>query len=219
DQADGVDLADGRHFPADLVILSTGVRPVTGPARRAGLVCDRGVVTSPQLLTSDPDILAAGDCIQCGGPNPGLWNYARISGEIAGYNVVHPEDPKTFEAGTFPLIMSAMNMGLFAAGITAESEEVTAEVRCWENAEQPDQFRVNEKALGSAQRGSRGSVQGTALGTAPGGFLRAETYEKRFYRDNRLCGAVLIGDISGMAEILDELEAIRGKYKAEEYNP
>ena len=180
-QANGVLLADGRHFPADIVILSTGVRAVIGPAQAAGLVCERGVVTNDQLFTSDPDILAAGDCIQCGGPNPGLWNYARISGETAGYNAVHPEAAKTFEAGSFPLIMSAMGMGLFAVGNTAETETVMAVRKQWENTVDPGAFRVNQNARGK------------------------ETYEKRFYQDGKLCGAVLIGDISGMAEILDEL--------------
>ena len=180
-QVNGVLLADGRHFPADIVILSTGVRAVTSPARAAGLVCDRGVVTNAQLCTSAPDILAAGDCIQCDGPNPGLWNYARISGETAGYNAVHPEAPRTFEAGSFPLIMSAMGMGLFAVGNTAESEPITVVRKQWENTADPGTFRVNQNARGE------------------------ETYEKRFYQDGKLCGAVLIGDISGMAEILDEL--------------
>ena len=181
DQVSGVLLADGRHFPADIVILSTGVRAVTGPARAANLVCERGVVTDARLFTSDPDILAAGDCIQCGGPNPGLWNYARISGEIAGFNAVHPEAVKTFEAGSFPLIMSAMGMGLFAVGNTAETENVTVVRKRWKNEKAPDAFRVNQNAQGE------------------------ETYEKRFYQDGKLCGAVLIGDISGMAEILDEV--------------
>ena len=181
DQVSGVLLADGRHFPADIVILSTGVRAVTGLAQAAGLVCGRGVVTDAQLFTSDPDILAAGDCIQCGGPNPGLWNYARISGETAGYNAVHPEMAKTFEAESFPLIMSAMGMGLFAVGNTTETETVTVVRKRWENVAAPGTFRVNQNASGK------------------------ETYEKRFYQDGKLCGAVLIGDISGMAEILDEL--------------
>ena len=180
-QVSGVLLADGRHFPADIVILSTGVRAVTGPARAAKLVCDRGVVTNAQLVTSDPDILAAGDCVQCGGPNPGLWNYARISGETAGYNAVHPEAAKNFEAGSFPLIMSAMGIGLFAVGSTAETETVTAVRKRRKNTADPGAFRVNQNARGG------------------------ETYEKRFYQDGKLCGAVLIGDISGMTEILDEL--------------
>ena len=181
DRVSGVLLADGRHFPADIVIFSTGVRAVTGPARAANLACERGVVTNAQLFTSDPDILAAGDCIQCGGPNPGLWNYARISGETAGYNAVHPDTAKTFAAGSFPLIMSAMGTGLFAVGITAETETVTAVRKRWKNTAAPGAFRVNQSARGE------------------------ETYEKRFYQDGKLCGAVIIGDISGMAEILDEL--------------
>lgn len=200
-EVSGVMLADGRHFSADLVILSTGVRPVTGLARAAGLACERGVITNDQLLTSDPDILAAGDCIQCGGPNPGLWNFARISGETAGYNAVHPEAARTFEVGAFPLIMSAMGLGLFAAGITAETETVTAVSKRWKNAADPGCFRVNQNMEQDAQGRPQSAVQSAAQNASQ----NAENYEKRFCRDGKLCGAVLIGDISGMAEILDAL--------------
>lgn len=180
--AAGVQLADGRWFPGDIVILSAGVRAVTAPAAAAGLQCDRGVVTDDTLVTSDPDILAAGDCVQCGIPNPGLWNYARVSGEIAGYNAVCPQNPKTFSVGSFPVVLSAMGMGLFALGSVEESEEVTAVVQRQPpvNGGGPT-FRVNQNACGPLN------------------------YQKRFYRDGELCGAVLMGDISAMGEILKQL--------------
>lgn len=179
DTVTGVSLADGRWFPADIVIMSAGVRPVIAPAKAAGLTCDRAVVADDTLVTSDKDILAAGDCVQCSIPNPGLWRYAKVSGKIAGYNAVHPEKPQTFRVGSFPVILSAMGMGLFAGGNTAEGEGVTAAVTVTPNDDA--HFRVNHNAVG------------------------AETYKKLFYRDGKLCGAVLMGDIRDMAEILPRL--------------
>lgn len=62
DRATGVDLADGHHVPADLVITGIGVSPRTALAEAAGLVIDNGIATDEQARTSDPAIWAAGDC-------------------------------------------------------------------------------------------------------------------------------------------------------------
>ncbi len=55
-------LASGDSVPADLVIVGIGVEPNTELAAAAGLVVDNGVVIDDQTRTSDPDIVAAGDC-------------------------------------------------------------------------------------------------------------------------------------------------------------
>jgi 3-phenylpropionate/trans-cinnamate dioxygenase ferredoxin reductase subunit len=55
-------LASGESIPADLVIVGIGVEPNTDLAAAAGLAIDNGVVIDDQARTSDPDILAAGDC-------------------------------------------------------------------------------------------------------------------------------------------------------------
>lgn len=55
-------LAGGEAIPADLVIVGIGVEPNTELAAAAGLAVDNGVVIDDQAQTSDPDIVAAGDC-------------------------------------------------------------------------------------------------------------------------------------------------------------
>jgi 3-phenylpropionate/trans-cinnamate dioxygenase ferredoxin reductase subunit len=55
-------LASGESLPADLVIVGIGVEPNTELAAAAGLAVDNGVVIDDQTRTSDPDIVAAGDC-------------------------------------------------------------------------------------------------------------------------------------------------------------
>jgi len=55
-------LADGEPIPADLVIVGVGVVPNTELASAAGLSVDNGIVIDDQARTSDPDIVAAGDC-------------------------------------------------------------------------------------------------------------------------------------------------------------
>lgn len=58
----GVVLADGTCLPADLVLVGVGVRPRTELAERLGLVCDGGIVVDARARTSDPSVVAAGDC-------------------------------------------------------------------------------------------------------------------------------------------------------------
>ncbi|MDY6872186.1 MAG: FAD-dependent oxidoreductase [Actinomycetota bacterium] len=55
-------LAGGESIPADLVIVGIGVQPNTELAAAAGLAVDNGVVIDDQARTSDPEIVAAGDC-------------------------------------------------------------------------------------------------------------------------------------------------------------
>jgi NADPH-dependent 2,4-dienoyl-CoA reductase/sulfur reductase-like enzyme/rhodanese-related sulfurtransferase len=56
-------LSDGCRIPADLVLLSIGVKPELSLARAAGLTVGEagGLVVDEYLRTSDPDVYAAGD--------------------------------------------------------------------------------------------------------------------------------------------------------------
>lgn len=58
----GVMTADGQEFPADLVIVSVGVQPNEELAAEAGIHCNNGICVNEYAVTSDPDIVAAGDC-------------------------------------------------------------------------------------------------------------------------------------------------------------
>jgi 3-phenylpropionate/trans-cinnamate dioxygenase ferredoxin reductase subunit len=58
----GVQLADGSRLDADLVIIGVGVLPATDLAESAGLEVDNGIVVDEFARTSNPDIVAAGDC-------------------------------------------------------------------------------------------------------------------------------------------------------------
>ena len=51
----------GRLFEVDGVVAGIGVRPNVGLAQQAGLQVENGVVVDDHLLTSAPDVFAAGD--------------------------------------------------------------------------------------------------------------------------------------------------------------
>jgi 3-phenylpropionate/trans-cinnamate dioxygenase ferredoxin reductase subunit len=58
----GVQLADGSVLPAGCVVVGVGVSANDKLAVAAGLACDRGIIVDECSRTSDPDIVAAGDC-------------------------------------------------------------------------------------------------------------------------------------------------------------
>lgn len=55
-------LASGESVVADLVIVGIGIEPTTELAEAAGLVVDDGILIDAYARTSDPTIVAAGDC-------------------------------------------------------------------------------------------------------------------------------------------------------------
>lgn len=57
-----VHLTDGSRIEADLVVAGIGLIANTELAETAGLVVDNGVLVDEYAQTSDPDIVAAGDC-------------------------------------------------------------------------------------------------------------------------------------------------------------
>ncbi len=62
DKVTGVSLSDGRHIPADLVVVGVGVLPNVELAKDAGLPTASGIIVNDRLLTADPNISAIGDC-------------------------------------------------------------------------------------------------------------------------------------------------------------
>ena len=53
---------DGARLPADIVVVGIGMGPDTALAEACGLRVEGGIVVDPHSVTSDPDIVAAGDC-------------------------------------------------------------------------------------------------------------------------------------------------------------
>lgn len=55
-------LSDGRELAADLVVVGVGVVPRTELAEQLGLEVDGGIVVDARARTSEPSVVAAGDC-------------------------------------------------------------------------------------------------------------------------------------------------------------
>lgn len=82
-----VELDRGERIPADLVVSCVGVLPETSLAADAGLAVGDGVLVGGRLRTSDPAILAIGDCARFPSPYGGrplrLESVQNASGQAA----------------------------------------------------------------------------------------------------------------------------------------
>lgn len=80
-KVEGVRLKDGRTIPASLVVMAVGIRPSAALARDAGLAVGRGIQVDDHMVTSDPRVLAVGECVEHDGNVYGLvaplWDMCR----------------------------------------------------------------------------------------------------------------------------------------------
>ena len=80
-QVEGVRLKDGTLIPASLVVMAVGIRPSVALARAAGLAVGRGIQVDDHMVTSDPRVLAVGECVEHDGQVYGLvaplWDMCR----------------------------------------------------------------------------------------------------------------------------------------------
>lgn len=116
-----------RTIETDLVIMSVGVRPRTELARDAGLeVTDRGgIVVNSAMQTSDPDIYAAGDCVeiinQVSGRknNAPMGSLANRQGRVAADNIAGI--PSRFDGWVGSFIMKAFERCIGGTGLSYTS--------------------------------------------------------------------------------------------------
>jgi NADPH-dependent 2,4-dienoyl-CoA reductase/sulfur reductase-like enzyme len=87
-------VTDDARYPADFVVLGTGVRPNVELARAAGITIGStgGIVTDDHQRTSADGVFAAGDCVETrhlvtGGPaHVALGTHANKQGRVIGIN-------------------------------------------------------------------------------------------------------------------------------------
>ncbi len=123
----GVKLQNGIELPCELAVVAIGVSPNAKLAKEAGLEIGvtGGVVVNEYMQTSDPDIYAAGDCVESLNLITGkkvhapYGDLANLEGRVAGENAA------SGNRATFP---GTIQTGIckvfdFAAGSTGLSEK------------------------------------------------------------------------------------------------
>ena len=163
----GVKLGDGTILPAEMVLVSTGVRANVDVAKTAGVEIDRAVVVNSRMETSVSEIYACGDCAQYDGVNYAIWPQAVEEGKVAGANAAG--DVLEYTPVSAALNFHGMNTALFAAGDTGKN---------------PDLIYKTVEFMDAGKK----------------------HYEKLYFMNNRLCGVILIGDVSRMGELSEALQ-------------
>jgi|GEM_PF-28222 len=87
EQVTGVISSSGAMIPADMVLISAGIRPNTGLAETAGIPAQKGIPVNACMETQTPGIFAAGDCAAFNGTIHGIWATGIEQGEVAGLNM------------------------------------------------------------------------------------------------------------------------------------
>lgn len=115
-----------RTIDTDIVIMAAGVRPRTDLARDAGLlVSPLGIVVNNRLQTSDPNIYAAGDCIETINLITGkkffapMGSLANREGRVVGDNLAGV--PSTFPGVVGSFVMKAFESCIGATGLSLET--------------------------------------------------------------------------------------------------
>ena len=168
----GVRLGGGEVIPAQLVIVSCGVRANTKIAEEAGISVERSVVVDSRMQTNVEGIFACGDCAQYEGLNYAIWPQAVEEGKIAGANAAG--EALEYLPSPAALTFHGMSTALFAIG-------------------------------------DNGSNPNLIYRTVEFQDVSRKQYEKYYFRNNRLCGVILIGDTGKMAE-LSEAVAHRASF-------
>lgn len=120
-----VKLQSGVEIPCELAVVAIGVIPNSHLAKEAGLTIGKtgGIEVNEFMQTSDPDIYAAGDCVEI--PNIITGNkvhapygdLANLQGRVAGENVIGGNKatfPGTIQTG----ICKVFDYGVGATGLS-----------------------------------------------------------------------------------------------------
>ncbi len=116
----GVQLKDGREIAADIVVMAVGIRPSTGLAKQAGLEVGRGIVVDDHMVTSDPAVMAVGECVEhrgaCYGLVAPLWEMCRALADFA------TDTPSGYTGSVTSTKLKVSGIDLFSAGDFAGGE-------------------------------------------------------------------------------------------------
>ncbi|KAB1077807.1 NAD(P)/FAD-dependent oxidoreductase [Methylobacterium soli] len=153
-RVESLTLSDGTVLPADLVVMSVGVRPSVALAQGAGLETGRGIKVDDRMATSDPRIFALGECAEHRGMTYGLVEPAYEQAEVLSRHLAG--EAGAYQGTALATSLKVSGLPVFSAGVVDTPESAEAIVL-----------------------------------SDPGAGL----YRKLLVEDERLIGAVFVGDI------------------------
>ena len=114
-------LENGTELPCDLLVMAVGIRPATVLASQAGLATGRGIHVDDQMITSDEDILAIGECIEHNGAIFGLVAPLYDQAKVAAQTLIG--EHAAFENRETATKLKVTGCDLFSAGDFAEGDD------------------------------------------------------------------------------------------------
>ncbi|MBY6541244.1 NAD(P)/FAD-dependent oxidoreductase [Rhodococcus sp. BP-349] len=155
----GVAFNDGPTLPADMIVVTAGIRPNVDLARRAGLVIERGIVVDDQMRCEDEGAIhAVGECCQHRGEVYGLvaplWEQASVLADV----LTGANPAAAYHGSRLTTKLKVAGVDVAAMGVKGPERDTDEFVQFYEP--------------------------------------RSGTYKSVVVRDNKLIGAMLLGDIS-----------------------
>ncbi|MBI2060404.1 MAG: FAD-dependent oxidoreductase [Nitrospirae bacterium] len=164
---------DGREFEADLVVVSTGIKPNIDWVSASGIRCERGIQVDDRMKTSSDSVYAAGDVTEWRGQVVGLWANAIEQARVAAANAMGQE--KRFSGFIPATILKCWDYPVFSIGEIAPIPAPSAAV--------------------PGASGSNGTESKTFLDPVK------KVYRRIDYRHGLPIGAILVGTREGTAEL------------------
>jgi nitrite reductase (NADH) large subunit len=120
EKVDAVLLDDDSVHEADIVVMAVGIRPETRIATDAHLVVERGIVVDDRMVTSDPDILSVGECVEhegvvCGLVAP-LYEMARVAAKTL------TDEAAAYRGSQLSTKLKVTGIDLYSAGDFADGD-------------------------------------------------------------------------------------------------
>ncbi|MCV6823552.1 MULTISPECIES: nitrite reductase large subunit NirB [Halocynthiibacter] len=113
-------LDDGTELPCDLLVMAVGIRPNVALAGDAGLSVGRGIHVDDQMITSDENILAVGECVEHDGNIFGLVAPLYDQAKVVAKTLIGEE--ATFVQREISTKLKVTGCDLFSAGDFAEGD-------------------------------------------------------------------------------------------------
>jgi nitrite reductase (NADH) large subunit len=128
--------ADGTEQPADIVVISAGIRPNVDLAKESGLACERAVVVDDQLRTSDPNVYGVGECVQHRGMVYGLvaplWEQTKVLAAV----LTDTDPERAYTGSKIATKLKVMGVELASMGRIADLKDTDEVVQFSEPARQ-----------------------------------------------------------------------------------
>ena len=114
-------LDDGTELPCDLLVMAVGIRPNVALAQQAGLAVGRGIQVDDQMITSDEDILAVGECVEHDGAVFGLVAPLYDQAKVVAKTLL--DEDATYVQKEVSTKLKVTGCDLFSAGDFAEGDD------------------------------------------------------------------------------------------------